>query len=90
MMETMKVRIAEYSHCFDKNRETSSEIDSSLGSSKLDISLYDDFELSYSGSPNLNEKMCSPNLDQESDPLRLYQLTLHPALAHLKMSLKIS
>ena len=90
MMETMKVRIAEYSHCLDKNRETSSEIDFSLGSPKLDICLHDDFEPSYSARPDLKEKMCLPNLDQESDPLRLYQQTLHPALAHPKMSLEIS
>ena len=43
MIETIKLRIAEYSQCFDQNSETSSEIDSSLGSPKPDISLYDDF-----------------------------------------------
>ena len=90
MMETMKVRIAEYSHCFDKNRETSSEIDSSLGSSKLDISLYDDFEPSYSARPDLNENMSLPNLEQESDLPASLSTDLAPSTSHLKMSLKIS
>jgi len=44
MLETMKLRIAKYSQSFNQIRETSSEIDSSFGSPKPDISLYDDFE----------------------------------------------
>jgi len=67
MIETMKVRIAACSPCFNQNRETYSVIDSSLGSSKPDISLYDDFEPSYSARPDLNEDMYLPSLDQESD-----------------------
>ena len=39
-IETMKLRIAEYSQCFNQNRGTSREIDSSLGSPKSEISLY--------------------------------------------------
>ena len=65
-IETMKLRIAEYSQCFNQNRETSSEIDSSLGSPKPDINLYDDFT-PYSTRPDLNKNMCSPSLEQESD-----------------------
>ena len=67
MIETMKLRIAEYSQCFDQIREPSSEIDSSLGSPKPDIDLCGDFEPSYSTRPDLNENMCWPSLEQESD-----------------------
>ena len=44
MIETMKLRIAKYSQCFNRNREPSSEIDYSLGSPKPDIDLYHDFK----------------------------------------------
>jgi len=67
MIETMKARIAACSPCFNQNRETYSELDSSLGSPKADISLYDDFEPSYSARPDLNEDMYLPNLEQERD-----------------------
>jgi len=67
MVETLKKRITEYSQCFSQNRETYSEIDASLGSPKLNISLYDDFEPSYSARPDLNEHMCLPNPEQEND-----------------------
>jgi len=63
MIETMKKRIAEYSRCFNQNRETYSELDSTLGYPNPDISLYDDFELSYSARPDLNEDTYMPNLD---------------------------
>jgi len=63
MIETMKVRIAACSPCFNQNRKTHSEIDSSLGSPKMDISLYDDFEPSYLARPDLNEDMYLPSLD---------------------------
>ena len=60
MIETMKARIAA---CFNQNRETYREIDSSLGSPKSDISLYDDFEPSYSAMSDLHEDMYLPSLD---------------------------
>ena len=44
MIENMKVRIAECSHCLIKVGWNSNELDSSLGSPKLEVSLYDDFE----------------------------------------------
>ena len=66
IIEIMKVRTA-CSQCFDQNREIYSEIDSSLGSPKPDISLYDDFEPSYSTRTDLNQDMYLPSLDQESD-----------------------
>jgi len=59
----MKVRIAACSPCFNQNRETYSEIDASLGSYKPDISLYDDFEFSYSARLDLNEHMCLADLE---------------------------
>ena len=55
MVETMKERIVEYSKYFNQSRENYSELDSSLGSPKLEISLYDDFEPSYLARPNLND-----------------------------------
>lgn len=68
MVETMKLRIAEYSQCFNQIRETSSEIDSSLGFPKPDISLYEDSEPSYSARLDSNESMLLPSLGQEHDP----------------------
>ena len=61
MIETMKLRIVEYSQCFNPNRETSSEIDSSLGSPKPKFSLYDDFDPSYLARTNLNDDMPLPS-----------------------------
>ena len=77
MIETMKARIVACSQCFNQNRETYSEIDSSLGPPKLDISLYDDFELSYATRPDLNEDMSVPSLEQES----CFPMSLSPDLA---------
>jgi len=77
MIDDMKKRITKYSQCLTQGRENYNELDSSLGSSKLGVSLYDDFELSYSARPNLNEEMPLPYLDQESD----FLLSLSPALA---------
>ena len=58
---------------FNQNRETYSELDSSLGSPKHDISLDDDFESSYSTRPDLNEDMYLPSLDQEINlPMSLF------------------
>jgi len=62
MIVTMEARIAACSQCFNQ-----SELDSSLVSPKPDISLYDDFEPSYSARPDLTEDMYLPSLDQESD-----------------------
>jgi len=66
MIENMKVRIAEYSQWFNQSRENCNEFDSSLGSPKLGVSLYDDFEPSYSARPSSNEEMPLPSLDQEN------------------------
>ena len=70
-IETMKLRIVEYSQCFNQNRKTYSEHDSRLGSPEPAVSLNDDFGPSYSTRPDLNENMCLPSLEQESDPLSL-------------------
>jgi len=43
------------------------EPESNLGSSKPEVSLYNDFEPSYLSRPNLNEEMPLPSLDQEKD-----------------------
>jgi len=70
MVESMKQRIAEYSQCFSHSRDETNlhESDSSLGSPKFNVSLYDDFESSYLARPNLNDDMPLPSLEQESDP----------------------
>ena len=57
MVETMKERIVEYSKYFHESRENYSEPDSSFGSPKLEVSLYDDFEPSYQFSSNLHDDM---------------------------------
>jgi len=41
MIETMKVRFAEYSHFFKYSREHCNEPNSSLGSPMPEVSLYD-------------------------------------------------
>jgi len=64
MIENMKVRIAEYSQYFSQSRENYSGPDSSLGSPKPRVSLYDDFETAYPARPNLNEEMPLLSLDQ--------------------------
>ena len=67
MIENIKVRIAEYSQCFNQSRENYNAPNSSLGSPKSEVSLYDDFEPSYLARPNLNNDMSLPSLEQESD-----------------------
>jgi len=69
MIENMKKRIAEYSLCFSHKREDINfqEPDSSLGSPKPEVSLYDDFKPSYVVRRNLNEDMPLPSLERESD-----------------------
>ena len=78
MIETTKLRFAEYSRCFVQNREPSSEIDPSLGSPKPDIDFCDVFEPSYFTLPDLNENMCLPSLEQESDPPKSLATDLAP------------
>ena len=68
LVETMKKRIAKYSHCFSHSREDINlqKPDSSIGSPKPEVSLYDDFESSYLVRHNLNKDMPLSNLEQES------------------------
>ena len=63
MIENMKARITEYSQCFNHSRENYNEPDSSLGSPKSKVILYDDFEPSYLTRPNLNKDMPSLSLE---------------------------
>ena len=67
IIETMKMRIVEYSQSFNQIRETSSEIYSCLGSPKSDISYYEDSEPSNSTRPDLIENTLFPSLGQEND-----------------------
>ena len=90
MIETMKLRIAEYSERFNQNRKAYSEPDSRLGSPKPTVSLSDDFALSYSGRPDLNENMPLLSLEQESDLPMSLSTNLAPCTSSPKMSLKIS
>jgi len=41
MIENIKVRIAEYSQCFNQSRKNCNEPDSNLGYPKPEVSLYD-------------------------------------------------
>ena len=66
-VEIMKARITEHSQCFNQSRENCNESDSCLGSPKSGVSLFDDFEPSYSARPDLNENMLLPSLGQAND-----------------------
>jgi len=80
VVQTMKVRITEYSHYISRSRESCNESDSNLGSPKPAVGLGDDFEPSCQSRSSLNDVMSSPNLEQESDlPLSLSpELAPHP------------
>jgi len=67
VLETMNKRIPKYSYCFNQNREQCNESDSSLGSPKPAVSLYDDFEPSYQSRPNLHDDLSLPSLEKESN-----------------------
>ena len=90
MLEIMQVRITEYSHCFNQNREQYNESDSSLGSPKPEVSLFNDFEPSCLPRPSLHDAQPLPSLEQEDDP----PMSLSPALAphsnHKRMLLMMS
>jgi len=86
----MKKRITEYSQCFNQSRKNYSESNSTLGRPKPEVVLYDDFDPSYFARPNLYDDMYLHGLEKEIDLLCLYPLTLHPTLAHLRMSLMMS
>jgi len=62
-LETMKVRIAEYSQCFNQSRENYGKPDSSIGSPKPGVTLYDDFEPSYQSRSNLQDVEPLPRLE---------------------------
>jgi len=81
-IENTKVRIAEYSECFNQSRENYGELDSSFGSPKPELSLYDDFDPFYVARPNLKEDMPLPSLEPQSDiPTSLSQdLAPHTSL----------
>ena len=59
----MKVRIAEYSQCFNQSRENCNEPDSSLGSPKFEVNIYDDFKPPYLARPDLNNDMPLPSVE---------------------------
>lgn len=69
MVEDMKKRIAEYSQCSNQRREDTNlhKPNCSLGSSKPEVSLYDDFELSCFTRPDLHDDMPLPSLEPDSD-----------------------
>ena len=77
VLETMNKRIPKYSYCFNQNREQCNESDSSLGSPKPAVSLYDDFEPSYQSRPNLHDVLPLPSLERQSD----LPMSLPPNLA---------
>ena len=63
MIENIKVRIAEYSKCFNQSRENCNEPDSSLGSPKFEVNIYDDFKPPYLARPDLNNDMPLPSVE---------------------------
>jgi len=62
MVETMKQRIAEYFNCFNHSSNLH-ENDSSLGTPKPEVNLYDDFEPSYQSMSNLQDVEPLPSLE---------------------------
>ena len=60
MIETMKERITEQFCWFNRSTENCTEPNSSLGSPKPEVSLYDDFESSYLARPDLHNDMPLP------------------------------
>ena len=67
MIENMKVRISEYSQCFNQSRENCNERDYSLESPKSEVSLYDDFEPSYLARPNFTNDMPLTSVEHKGD-----------------------
>lgn len=67
VLETMKKRITEHSHCFNQSMERCDESDSSLGSPKPAVSLFDDFEPSYRSRPHLHDDLSLPSLEKENN-----------------------
>jgi len=67
----MKERIAEYSHCFNHNRENYNlhESDSIFGSLESAVSFCADFEPSIQSRSNLYDDMPLPALEQKNDLL---------------------
>jgi len=66
MIETMKERIVEFSHCVNRSREDYNvyKSHSSLGCPKLEASPYDDFEPSHLARPDLHGDMPVPSLER--------------------------
>jgi len=89
MIENMKVRIAEYSQCFNQSRENSNEPDSSLGSSKPEVSLYDDFESSYLTRLDMNNDMPLPSVEYEGGFLTSLSQDLALHSSYLRTSLRM-
>jgi len=77
VFKTVNKRIPEYSHCFNQSRECCDESDSSLGSPKAAVSLYNDFEPSYQSRPKLHDVVPLPSLERASD----LPMSLSPNLA---------
>jgi len=68
-IETMKEGIFEYSHSVHHRRKEYNfhNRDSSLGSPKSEVNLYDDFKPFYLTRSNLHDNMTFPSLEQKSD-----------------------
>ena len=84
------MRITEYSHCFSQSRENCNQPDSSLGSPKSGVSLFDDFEPSCLSRSSLNDDLSLPSLEQEDDLPMSLSPDLAPTLTPIGMSLKMS
>ena len=69
IIETMKEKIIEYSHCFNQSMEDSNllEPDSNLGSLEPTVNLYDDFEHSIQVRLDSQNDMPFSSLEEESN-----------------------
>jgi len=62
----MKERIIEYSHNFHQNYDDYNESNSSLGSPKPEVRIYDGFVPSYLARSDFNDSMPLPGLEQKN------------------------
>jgi len=94
MIDSMKERIGEYSHCFNQSRNDTNlhKPYPGLGFLEPVVTLYNDFESFIQFRPDLYDDMPLHNPKQEMMSLCLYSSphTLHLNSAHIRTSLRIS
>ena len=87
----MKLSIAKYFNCFNHSRKDINlhATDSSLGSPKPEVSLYDDFESSYLTRLDMNNDMPLPSVEYEGGFLTSLSQDLALHSSYLRTSLRM-